>query len=176
VVGSPFVLLEGYGLTSNQFALLFAVNGIGLVAGAQVNASLVRRVAPIRILRVVLPISVTLALLLLAIAVTGWGGLAALLVVLWLILFMVNFVPPNASALALTRHGAIAGTAAAVIGATQSGVAGVVSPLSGLLGGDAVAMASVMLVAAVGGLLVLAVGTPAYRRDGAWSGGRAVLD
>ena len=176
VVGSPFVLLEGYGLTSTQFALLFAVNGIGLVAGAQVNASLVRRVAPIRILRVVLPISVTLALLLLAIAVTGWGGLAALLVVLWLILFMVNFVPPNASALALTRHGAIAGTAAAVIGATQSGVAGVVSPLSGLLGGDAVAMASVMLVAAVGGLLVLAVGTPAYRRDGAWSGGRAVLD
>ena len=89
---------------------------------------------------------------------------------------MVNFVPPNASALALTRHGAIAGTAAAVIGATQSGVAGVVSPLSGLLGGDAVAMAAVMLAAAVGALLVLAVGTPAYRRDGAWSGGRTVLD
>jgi DHA1 family bicyclomycin/chloramphenicol resistance-like MFS transporter len=176
VVGSPFVLLEGYGLTSNQFALLFAVNGIGLVAGAQVNASLVRRVAPIRILRVVLPISVTLALVLLGIALTGWGGLAALLVVLWMILFMVNFVPPNASALALTRHGAIAGTAAAVIGATQSGVAGVVSPLSGLLGGDAVAMAAVMLAAAVGALLVLAVGTPAYRRDGAWSGGQTVLD
>ncbi|WP_426594650.1 multidrug effflux MFS transporter [Cellulomonas sp. McL0617] len=176
VVGSPFVLREGYGLTSGQFALLFAVNGVGLVLGAQVNASLVRRVAPIRILRVVLPISVTLALVLLAIAVTGWGGLAALLVVLWLILFMVNFVPPNASALALTRHGAIAGTAAAVIGATQSGVSGVISPLSGLLGGDAVAMAGVMLAAAVGALVVLAVGTPAYRRDGAWSGASAVLD
>ena len=131
VVGSPFVLLEGYGLTSNQFALLFAVNGIGLVAGAQVNASLVRRVAPIRILRVVLPISVTLALVLLGIALTGWGGLAALLVVLWLILFMVNFVPPNASALALTRHGAIAGTAAAVIGATQSGRRGRRQPAVG---------------------------------------------
>ncbi|WP_051275074.1 multidrug effflux MFS transporter [Cellulomonas sp. URHD0024] len=176
VVGSPFVLREGYGLTSNQFALLFAVNGIGLVAGAQVNAALVRRVAPIRILRVVLPISVTLALGLLAIAVTGWGGLAALLVVLWLILFMVNFIPPNASALALTRHGALAGTAAAVIGATQAGVAGIVSPLSGLLGGDAVAMAAVMLASAAGALVVLAVGTRAYRRDGAWSGGSTVLD
>ena len=63
---------------------------------------------------------------------------------------MVNFVPPNASALALTRHGDIAGTAAAVIGATQAGVSGIVSPLSGLLGGDAVAMAGVMLGAAVG--------------------------
>ncbi len=144
--------------------------------GAQVNASLVRRVAPIRILRVVLPISVGLAVALLGVALTGWGGLPALLVVLWLILFMVNFVPPNASALALTRHGAIAGTAAAVIGATQSGVSGIVSPLSGLLGGDAVAMASVMLAAAVGALVVLVLGTPAYRRDGAWTHGSPVLD
>jgi len=169
VVGSPFVLREGYGLSSSQFALLFAVNGIGLVGGAQVNASLVRRVAPIRILRVVLPLSVGLSMVLLGIAITGAGGLPALLIVLWLILFMVNFVPPNASALALTRHGAIAGTAAAVIGSTQAGVSGIVSPLSGLLGGDAVAMAAVMAGAAVAALLVLALATPAYKRDGAWS-------
>ncbi|WP_456786998.1 multidrug effflux MFS transporter [Cellulomonas sp. P5_C5] len=170
VVASPFVLREGYGLSAQQFSLLFAVNGIGLVAGAQVNASLVRRVAPIRIVRVVLPVSVVLTLVLLAIAITGWGGLVALLVVLWLILAMVNFVPPNASALALSRHGEVAGTAAAVIGATQAGVSGIVSPLSGLLGGDAVAMAAVMVGASVAALLVLALATPAYHRDGAWSG------
>ncbi|MBO3100387.1 multidrug effflux MFS transporter [Cellulomonas sp. zg-ZUI168] len=169
VVASPFVLREGYGLSATEFSLLFAVNGVGLVAGAQVNAALVRRVAPIRIVRVVLPISLGLTAVLLALALTGWGGLVALLVVLWLILALVNFVPPNASALALTRHGEIAGTAAAVIGSLQAGVAGVVSPLSGLLGGDAVAMASVMVGSALLGLLVLALATPAYRRDGAWS-------
>ena len=169
VVASPFVLREGYGLSATEFSLLFAVNGIGLVAGAQVNAALVRRVAPIRIVRVVLPMSLGLTGVLLAIALTGWGGLIALLVVLWLILALVNFVPPNASALALTRHGEIAGTAAAVIGSLQAGVAGLVSPLSGLLGGDAVAMAAVMVGASVAALLVLALATPAYRRDGAWS-------
>ncbi|KQY43086.1 transporter [Cellulomonas sp. Root137] len=169
VVASPFVLREGYGLSAHQFSLLFAVNGVGLVAGAQVNAALVRRVAPIRIVRVVLPVSLGLTLLLLAIAITGWGGLIALLVVLWLILAMVNFVPPNASALALSRHGEVAGTAAAVIGATQAGVSGIVSPLSGLLGGDAVAMAAVMVGASVAALLVLALATPAYHRDGAWT-------
>jgi DHA1 family bicyclomycin/chloramphenicol resistance-like MFS transporter len=169
VVASPFVLREGYGLSAAQFSLLFAVNGVGLVAGAQVNAALVRRVAPIRIVRVVLPVSLGLTLLLLVIAITGWGGLAALLVVLWLILAMVNFVPPNASALALSRHGEVAGTAAAVIGATQAGVSGLVSPLSGLLGGDAVAMAAVMVGSSLAALLVLALATPAYRRDGAWS-------
>ncbi|GAA3797839.1 multidrug effflux MFS transporter [Cellulomonas soli] len=170
VVASPFVLREGYGLSAAQFSLLFAVNGLGLVGGAQVNAALVRRVSPIRIVRVVQPLSVTLTLLLLVLALTGAGGLPALLVVLWGILALVNFVPPNASALALSRHGQIAGTAAAFIGALQSGVSGVISPVSGLLGGDAVAMAVVMVAAATGGLLVLALATPAYRRGGAWTG------
>jgi MFS transporter, DHA1 family, multidrug resistance protein len=170
VVGSPFVLQEGYGLTSQQFSLLFALNGCGLVAGAQVNAALVRRVAPIRIVRVVLPLSLLLTLALLTIAITGFGGLPVLLVMLWLVLAMVCFAPPNASALALSRHGEIAGTAAAMIGATQAAISGVVSPLSGLLGGDAVAMAAVMVGAAASALLVLAVATPAYRRGGAWTG------
>ncbi|WP_315097119.1 multidrug effflux MFS transporter [uncultured Cellulomonas sp.] len=169
VVASPFVLREGYGLSATEFSLLFAANGVGLVAGAQVNAALVRRVAPIRIVRVVLPVSLGLTVVLLALALTGWGGLVALLVVLWLILAMVNFVPPNASALALSRHGEVAGTAAAVIGATQAGVSGIVSPLSGLLGGDATAMAAVMVGASVAALLVLALATPAYHRDGAWT-------
>jgi DHA1 family bicyclomycin/chloramphenicol resistance-like MFS transporter len=170
VVGSPFVLMEGYGLTAHQFSLLFAINGIGLVGGAQINAVLVKRVSPIRIVRVVLPVSLALTLGLLALAITGAGGLPALLVMLWLILAMVNFAPPNASAIALSRHGEIAGTAAAFIGATGAAIGGLISPLSGLLGGDAVAMAAVMVGAATAALFVLALATPAYRRGGAWSG------
>ncbi|HWJ84813.1 MAG TPA: MFS transporter, partial [Cellulomonas sp.] len=170
VVGSPFVLMEGYGLTPHQFSLLFAVNGIGLVGGAQINAVLVKRVAPIRIVRVVLPVSLALTLGLLVLAITGAGGLPALLVMLWLILAMVNFAPPNASAIALSRHGEIAGTAAAFIGATGAAIGGVISPLSSLLGGDALAMAAVMVGAATAALLVLALATPAYRRGGAWTG------
>src|SRR4029078_12330929 len=108
VVAPPFVPAEGYGLSAPRFSLMFPSTGLGLVLGAQVNASLVRRVAPIRIVRVVLPVSLGLTGVLLALAITGWGGLVALLVVLWLILALVNFVPPNASALALTRHGEIA--------------------------------------------------------------------
>ncbi|WP_416220834.1 multidrug effflux MFS transporter [Cellulomonas sp. S1-8] len=168
VVASPFVLQVGYGMTSQQFALLFAVNGIGLVLGAQVNASIVRRVAPIRILRVAVVATVVLTGVLLALALTGAGGLWALLVVLWLVLALVNFAPPNASAIALGRHGAMAGTAAAFIGSLQAGTGGVVANLSGVLGGGAVAMAAVMLGAAVVGLAVLALATPAFRRGGAW--------
>jgi len=168
VVGSPFVLREGYGLSANQFALLFAVNGMGLVGGAQVNAWLVRRYAPIRIIRVIVPVSLVLGLVLLAVGVTGAGGLPALLVVLWLALALVNITPPNASALALGRHGEMAGTAAAFIGGTQALVSGIVAPLVGVLGGTTLAMTGVMAGASLAALLVLALATPAYR-SGGWT-------
>ncbi|MBD5787091.1 multidrug effflux MFS transporter [Cellulosimicrobium terreum] len=166
VVGSPFVLQEGYGLSHGQFAALFAVNGIGLVVSAQVNAALVRRVAPIRLLRAALVLQGVFGLAMVAVAITGAGGLLGLLLALWLVLSMQGLVPANASALALSRHGAMAGTAAAVIGAFQSGVAGLVSPFVGVLGGDAVAMSTVMLGAVVTSLLVLGLATPAFRKGG----------
>ncbi|MCG2801024.1 MAG: multidrug effflux MFS transporter [Cellulomonas sp.] len=169
VVSSPFVLRAGFGLSEQQFALVFAANGIGLVGGAQVNAALVHKVAPIRLLRAAQVAVAVLALVLVALAVTGVGGLPALLIVLWLILSLLNLASPNANALAMSRHGQVAGSAAAVIGAAQAGVSGVVSPISGLLGGGAVAMASVMAGAALVAVAVLALATPAFRRGGAWA-------
>lgn len=166
VVGSPFVFQEHYGVSKGQFALLFALNGIGLVVSAQINAALVRRVAPVRLLRAGLVAQGALAVVLLVVAVTQVGGLFGLLAVLWLVLAFQGLVPANASALAMSRHGEIAGTAAAVIGAVQSGVSGLISPVVGLLGGDAFAMTVVMLGAVALALLVLAVATPAFRRGG----------
>ncbi|GIG30273.1 multidrug effflux MFS transporter [Cellulomonas marina] len=167
VISSPFVLQEQYGLSSQAFALVFALNGIGLVLGAQANAAIVTRVGPLGVLRVAPVVTLVLSGALLALALTGAGGLVPLLVVLFCILTAANFTPPNASALALSRHGEVAGSGAAVVGCFQAGVAGVVSPLTGVLGGDAVAMAAVMLGAAALCLTVLVVATPAYRRRSA---------
>lgn len=166
VVGSPFVLQQGFDLSHGQFAALFAANGVGLVLSAQVNASLVRRVAPIRILRTALVAQAVFAVGLFAVVLTEAGGLLGILIALWLVLSMQGLIPANASALALSRHGEMAGTAAAVIGALQAGIAGVVSPLVGYLGGDATAMAGVMLGAVVVAILIVAVGTPAFRKEG----------
>ncbi len=166
VVGSPFVFQEGYGLSHGEFALLFALNGLGLVLSAQVNAALVRKIAPIRLLRAALAMQGVFAVGLLVVAFTEVGGLIGLLAVLWVVLAFQGLIPANASAIALSRHGERAGSAAAVIGAVQSGVAGLVSPLVGVIGGGVVAMASVMLGALVCALIVLAVATPAYRRGG----------
>jgi DHA1 family bicyclomycin/chloramphenicol resistance-like MFS transporter len=166
VVGSPFVFQQGYGLTHGQFSLLFAINGLGLVLSAQVNASLVRRVAPIRLLRTAIVAQVVMSVVLVVVAVTQVGGLIGLLVALWLVLAFQGLIPANASALALSRHGEIAGTSAAMIGAVQSLLAGLVSPIVGLLGSDTVAMSTVMLGSGVTAFVVLAVATPAYRKGG----------
>jgi DHA1 family bicyclomycin/chloramphenicol resistance-like MFS transporter len=164
VAGAPFVLQIGYGLTPQQFALIFALNGAGGIAASQINAALVRRTTPLHVLRVVLPLIVVAGSGLLVVAATGAGGLLGLLSLLWLLLSLLFMVMPNATALALTRRGDRAGTAAALIGALQAGVAGLVSPLVGLLGEDATAMAVVMLGSALAAFTVLALATPAYRR------------
>lgn len=172
VVGAPFVLREGFGLSEHQFAAVFAINGLGMVFAAQLNAAIVQRVAPVRILRVTLPAVVLLCLAVVAVAILDVGGLFALLIPLWLVLACNGFISSNAGALALSRHGERAGAAAAVIGFAQAGVAGLVASLVGVVAtwtSAGVAMALVMLGAGVFGLVVLATATPAYRRGG-WLG------
>ncbi|GAA4416955.1 multidrug effflux MFS transporter [Georgenia halophila] len=167
VAGSPFVFQEQYGLTETQFALIFALNGAGLVGGAQINAALMGRFTPLGVIRVVAPTSAVLGIWLLSVAMSagdGTGGLIALLVPLFLLISVNSLLMPNASALALSKHGERAGAAAALVGSLQAGIAGTVSPLVGALGGNGAAMATVMLGTVLTALVIVAVATPAYRR------------
>jgi DHA1 family bicyclomycin/chloramphenicol resistance-like MFS transporter len=165
VAASPFVIRVGYGLTESQFALLFAVVGLGLVIGSQANATLVRRFSPIRLLRLATPLTMLFAVAVFVVTLTGFGGLPGLIVPLWLMFAAASMVSPNASTLALQRHGERAGSAAALIGVSQSGVAAIVAPLVNVFGGDSASMGAVILGASVVGFLVL-LATGAYRRGG----------
>jgi DHA1 family bicyclomycin/chloramphenicol resistance-like MFS transporter len=155
VAGSSFVLQEQFGFTEQQFGLAFGINAVALIGAPQLNVVLLRHFAPQRILHVALVAGAVLAIVLLACTLTGIGGLPGILAILFLILGAVGFRGPNATALALSRHGEAAGTAASLLGAVQFGVGGLAAPLVGLLGNDATAMATVIAVAAVAALAVL---------------------
>ena len=155
VAGSSFVLQEQYGLTERQFGFAFAVNAIALIGVPQLNVVLLRRFTAYRILQGALAAGALLAMVLLGFTLTGIGGLPGFLASLFLILCALGFRGPNATALALTRHGEAAGTAASLLGAAQFGVAGLAAPVVGLLGNDAVAMATVIALASVAALAVL---------------------
>lgn len=157
VAGSSFVLQEYYGLDEQQFGILFGVNAAGLIVATQVNPFLLRRWGPQHILSgaVVLAMVASAALLVAALAE---APLVLVLVPLWFVMFAVGLSFPNTPALALSRHGEAAGSAAALLGAIQFGMASVITPLTGLVStGSAVGMAVVMAGAVWLGAVVLLV-------------------
>jgi DHA1 family bicyclomycin/chloramphenicol resistance-like MFS transporter len=155
VAGSSFVMQDQFGLDQQQFGLLFGSGAIFLIGATQLNPVLLRRFEPRQVLFTAAVVGAVAGLLLLAIAATGFGGLAGVLVGVWLTLFSTGFVLPNAPAVALARHGQAAGTAAALLGAVQFSVGAAISPVVGLLGNDAVAMGAVMAGGLVLSLTVL---------------------
>ena len=157
VAGSSFVLQEQFGLTAQQFGLVFAINAVALIGVPQLNVVLLRRFSPTRILHAALLAGALFAVVLLIFTLTGTGGLLGVLIPLFLILCAVGFRGPNATALALTRHGEAAGTAASLLGAAQFGIGGLAAPLVGLLGNNAVAMAAVITGASIAALVVLQI-------------------
>ena len=144
--GSSFVLQNVYGLSAAQFALVFGSNSLGLIVMSQLNPVLVRRHGPRAVLRSAVVTAAVAALVLLASAWSGIGGLFGLLLPLWVILATCGLTFPNTPALALTRH---AGTASAMLGAAQFAIGGLAAPVIGLLGsGSGVPMAAVMATTA----------------------------
>ena len=155
VAGSAFVFQGQFGLDEQQFGLLFGAGALFLIAGTQANAALLRRVEPRTLLPAALVLAAAADVALVVTAVTGAGGIVGVTAPLWVALFAGGLAVPNTPALALARHGEAAGTAAALLGATQMGVGAAVSPLVGVLGNDALAMGAVMAAGAVLALAVL---------------------
>ncbi|MFV0459147.1 MAG: multidrug effflux MFS transporter [Actinomycetales bacterium] len=157
VSGSPFVLQGVYGMDNQSFGLVFGVIAMGMVVATQLNPFLLRRYAPQQVLTGAIIVAMA-ATAVLVIAAVARAGLPLLLACMFLAISMCAFVFPNAPAVALTRHGEAAGTAAAMLGAAQFGIAGLVSPLVGVLGTDsATPMAAVMAAAIWTGAFVLFV-------------------
>jgi len=168
IAGSSFVLQGIYDVSPQAYSLLFAMNGLGLVAGSQLNARLVGRFGPARLLRAGLVMIAVGAAALLAVVTVGSGlGAWAVLLPMFVVVASLSFVMPNATALALADHAAVAGTASALLGVIQFLVGALVAPVAGAWGTDSAApMAAVMTAVALGALLArqIAVARPRWRR------------
>ncbi|MEO6941386.1 MAG: multidrug effflux MFS transporter [Terrimesophilobacter sp.] len=145
---SSFLFQQVYGLSPQEFGILFAVNSIGVVAGVQISARIAKYVGPQWILSVS-----TVVLFLSAMAIVVLDllhlGLMAILIPLWFFITACGFGFPMVQVLALVNHPKEAGTAASVLGALNFGFAGAISPIVGVLGIDsAVPMGGVMAVTA----------------------------
>ena len=154
--GSPFVYMDLFGLAPATYGIFFGLNAFGIMLASQLNARLARRVAPARMLGWGLRHMAAAGVALLVAAATGWGGFAAVAVLVFLFVAGVGIVMPLGVSLAMAPQGRNAGSASALIGTLQFGLGAVAGALVGLLhDGTAVPMAAVIAVCGVGGLLAL---------------------
>jgi MFS transporter, DHA1 family, multidrug resistance protein len=146
---SPFLLQQAYGLSPQQYGLVFATNSVGVIGGAQLAARVMRRIGPQWILVGTISVQLMSAAALLT---TLLYPAPLLAVVLPLGLFMTacGFTFPCVQVLGLLHHGEEAGTAASLLGAANFGLAAVVPVIVGVLGASAAS--SIGTIAAVGGV------------------------
>jgi DHA1 family bicyclomycin/chloramphenicol resistance-like MFS transporter len=154
IAGSPFVFMELFHVRPERYALFFGANALGLMLSAQVNGQLVRRINPRLILRVALIGAALSGIVLLITANTHAGGFAGIVVPLFIYMCCCGFSFPTATALAMSPHKQIAGSASALLGCLQffvSGIAGL--SVSALHNNTATPMA--LIIACCGSLALL---------------------
>jgi DHA1 family bicyclomycin/chloramphenicol resistance-like MFS transporter len=130
---SPFLFQDIFGFSPQDYGLLFAINSLGIVAGVQTSSRLIRHVPPQWILACSTAWMFLMALLIVLFDQAGFG-LWGVLVPLWFYIMGTGFTFPCVQVLALSSHGAQAGTAASLLGAATFMTAGLISPVVGWLG------------------------------------------
>ncbi|MET3203280.1 DHA1 family bicyclomycin/chloramphenicol resistance-like MFS transporter [Arthrobacter sp. UYEF6] len=130
---SPFLFQDIYGFSPQEYGLLFGINSLGIVAGVQISSRLIRIVPPQWILACSTAWMFLMALLIVVFDQAGLGLWGAM-VPLWFYIMGTGFTFPCVQVLALSSHGAQAGTAASLLGAATFLMAGLVSPVVGWLG------------------------------------------
>lgn len=155
IAGSPFVFIEVFGLAPDDYGLVFGLNAFGFVVAAQVNGRLAHKVEPARLLSIGILVQIGAAIVLLAVALTGLGGLWGFVVPLFVAISALGLVMPNTAALAMAPFPATAGSASALMGSLQFSIAAVAAVLIGAIHAQTAVPVAAMILA--GGVLAAAV-------------------
>jgi len=155
ISASPFLYQDMIGFGTVGYGLAFGLNALALMGVSILSAKLTatRSVTGVLSLGIVLVLASTVAF---ALLVVSGAPVIWLAVPLFTAVGSLGLVLGNATALALGAVPSAAGSASAVLGALQFGLAALVSPLVSIGGSDTAApLAIVMLAAAVVAVVAL---------------------
>ncbi len=119
LANSPFVLINHYGLTPRQYSIAFAVNAASFIGSSQFTGRLAARFGLVAVVKVAVTGYAVVMSLLLALNLLGLDRLDVLIGMMLFGFGFLGLVVPATVVLALDRHGAIAGTASALMGTLQ---------------------------------------------------------
>lgn len=128
ITGSPFVFIELFGVPAQNYGWIFGSNALGLIALSQLNGRLVKSYDPTTILRFCLMATACFGVLLMCAGVfhLGFWGVA---IPVFLYVASLGMIFPNSTAGALSKQSANAGSASALLGSLQYGLAATASSM-----------------------------------------------
>lgn len=155
VAGSPLIFLDVFGVSVQDYGVIFAVLGVAFVLSGQINVVLSRWATPQRIFQTALAVQTTIALVFLIGTASGMFGLVATIVLIGGFVTCLGMTYPNAAAIALAPFVHKAGRAAALIGSIQIGTGALISSGVGLF--DATSALPTAALMAGGNLMAMTV-------------------
>lgn len=133
VAGSPVIFMEIFHVSPQFYGGIFALLSVGFIGGSQFNIFLTRKHRSDKIFRIALICQVIASIFFLIGAWSGWLGLYTTIGMFFICLSCVGLINPNANALALAPFTKNIGSASALLGCTQIGIAALASSGVGLL-------------------------------------------
>ena len=130
--GSSPVFIQHFGFTPPQYGMLFGISAGMFIVATQINPRILPRFGAPRIIRTALATYLAATAAMLLFALLGRGGPLAVVLPIMLALFAMGFIIPNTTVGALSRHAAQAGSASALMGTLQFGLAACSGLLVGL--------------------------------------------
>ena len=132
VAGSPVIFMEVFHVTPQAYGGIFALLSVGFIGGSQFNIFLNKKFGSDRIFKVALCVQVVTSIVFFICIWNGWSGLYMTISMFFICLSCVGIINPNATALALAPFEKNIGSASALLGCTQIGVAALASSGVGL--------------------------------------------
>lgn len=157
---SPFVFMELFKTTEQQYGFIFSINAAGLILCSQLNNLLLRTYTSEQISLVTLSVQTAVGILLLLGTIFTVVNLYSTIVLISLFLSCQGLSFPNTAALSMAPFEKDAGSASALMGAMQMGIGALAAAAIGLMKATtAVPMAGVMAACAAVGLIILVWGS-----------------
>jgi len=166
VAGSPLLFMEIFRVNEKQYGWIFAFLSIGLIGASQVNTMLLKKYRSQQIIHVALICQTVIAIALLTGIGLGLLGLFGTIALLFLFLCSLGFTFPNASALAMATFSKNAGSASALMGASQMGFGALATvALSFFNSHSALPMAGIMVLSSSLAYIILVLGRKVIPAD-----------
>jgi DHA1 family bicyclomycin/chloramphenicol resistance-like MFS transporter len=161
IAGSSFVLINVYGLTPFVYSLVFAANAVSIGIGTQIGPLIGRKIGVRTMVKLASLVYALAALLLVGLELAGLGSIYTVCGLLFVMVMGLGAIMPSCNILAMESYGAIAGTAAALMGALGFGAGAIGSAMIGIFeDGTALPLLAVIAAFAVAASLVAHLGFP----------------